>query len=604
MNQHRTSNASLTTLVALVAAVCVAGCDGSNHTAVDNADGLGGYRQQTLTWKACDLSDLPPPMLDMISPDVLQRLQCTDMRVPRNYAQPADGELTIALSRVQARPSTSAATSARKAEPLFFNPGGPGGDGYWFSIYRASDWFTGSTGLMPNSDSAQQKLYAQLEQTFDLIGFAPRGVGKSSPLTCASTHLLEPADHSLAGRNLANIEAQQRNTAALFKACTDNPLTPFINTDATARDMDLMRAVLGSEKLHFIGASYGTWLSMWYAGLFPEKTGRMVLDSSVDFNAPLSTAMVNQGFALTRTFDEVLAPYAARHPQVYGLGSDAQTVKNTIHELPPVIRAATARAMYDALISSSSAPTALRLLLSGKALSQPPFVALWPNGTVGGDFPQMRALIAQHSFSADAPTNAQLRESALDIVSMVEPELQARPVLLRGKDSVYTAVMCNDVPETNTDPQWWADQETRMLRDFPIAGTEDFRACLQWPQPANVRKPSIDSVKHIDFLMLQSQFDGATPAEGAFATFEKLPNAHMVYVKNEMTHGVYPYYDPCVDLLVGHYLLGSSPKERLSTCEGRSIEDKLSLKNTPSNAAQLFEKKSYFTDSQGLERTQ
>ena len=74
------------------------------------------------------------------------------------------------------------------------------------------------------------------------------------------------------------------NTKQFNAACEKNSkkVLPQVRTTDAARDMDLMRQVLGDDKLHYFGISYGTELGGVYAHLFPKHVGRAVFDAVVD----------------------------------------------------------------------------------------------------------------------------------------------------------------------------------------------------------------------------------------------------------------------------------------------------------------------------------
>ena len=63
---------------------------------------------------------------------------------------------------------------------------------------------------------------------------------------------------------------------------SSGPLLEHVSTVEVARDLDVMRQLVGDKKLNYFGASYGTYIGATYAGLFPKKVGRMVLDGAVD----------------------------------------------------------------------------------------------------------------------------------------------------------------------------------------------------------------------------------------------------------------------------------------------------------------------------------
>lgn len=542
--RHHSNFRSLKLLVTAIAVAALNACGGDG--AVPAPDLLERFRQQEVAWKNCD--GLPADW----NAQVVERTQCAALRVPMDYADPAGAEIQIGVMRVKALASET------RAEPLFLNPGGPGGEGYLFGLVFAQ-------ALMDADEWTPANPNYQLQQRFDLIGFDPRGVGTSTALECASDAWLEGVDNSLAGRTPENIAAQTRNTQAIAAACAGNPLTRHIHTDATARDLDLMRQILGGEKLHFYGASYGTWLGLWYAGLFPANVGKMVLDSTADFTASLQDIAVLQGPALARTFKEVLAPYAARHADVFQLGSDVEAIRNWMQQLHPVVRAAAARNIYEEMFSSQSVPAVFDYLLAGNRLSQAPFSELWPQAMGDADFSALKSLVSDEAFSEDEEKDQVLREYAGNILQEIESKRQVRRIDMSEVEPVYTAVVCNDSWARHAGLPWWVDQETAILTDFPIAGTSDLRSCAGWPSPPPIAKPSMAAMQNLDILLLQSEFDGATPAQGALNTFAQLPAAHMVMVKGAMDHGVV-LANACGSRHFAEYLLGRSPPRRLTEC--------------------------------------
>ena len=565
---NRSGNRPVAVFAALLlpVAALLSACDGSDR----REDPLNEFKRQTLAWSDCDADT--KASLDLIYPEAgALRIQCTQMRAPRDYAAPESGEVTVGMLRVKALAGEGAGTGTAP-EPMLFNPGGPGGDGYLLSVIRASQLDEVAQGA-GSGTAATRQMALKLLQSYDLIGFSPRGTGHSTRLKCESAQQLEPVDHSLVGRIPSNIRAELANIEKKAEACASNPLTPFINSDATARDMDLMREVLGGKKLHFYGASYGTWLGLWYASVFPQNVGRMVLDSNMDFTSDFSQAGINSIWSMDRTFKELIAPYAAGHPGVYGLGNDAQAIRDLPGQLPAAIRSATARQMGANMNMSKNAPFVAFALAAGRALSQPPFVDLWPLGVTGGDFAQMDKLIDQHRFADDAEINGEVQWQAKQIMERVVADLQRPTVSFGGYPAVYKAVVCNDMPSASDDPQWWSKRYTELYETYPLADLEGYESCLYWKRPAAVRKPSLSAMKDLDVMLVQSQYDVPTPHENARAVLAQLPKSHMVYVTNEMNHGVFPYSDECVDSNVLAYLLGSSPKDQITTCTGRTIDE-------------------------------
>lgn len=187
-------------------------------------------------------------------------LECAWVTVPLEYAMPTRETIRIRISR-------SPAPAATRIGSLLVNPGGPGASGLSYAGYLASS--------MPRS----------VTDRYDIIGFDPRGVGKSAPVECLNDRALTTyvdldfTPDTKAERS-ALVKAAKRFTAGCE---TRSPtIVGQLNTDATARDMDAIRAALGEQTMNFLGFSYGTSLGARYAHLFPSRVGRMVLDAAVD----------------------------------------------------------------------------------------------------------------------------------------------------------------------------------------------------------------------------------------------------------------------------------------------------------------------------------
>lgn len=230
------------------------------------AEGLTRFYEQSLEWSDCSGAE------------------CATMTVPVDYANPAGPTIDIAVLRVPAKRS-----SARKGS-LVVNPGGPGGSGVDYA--RAADFIVG-----PGVRAA-----------YDIVGFDPRGVGRSAPIDCLTDTQL---DAFLGSDPTPDDAAEQGAFAAgsadFARACgtTAGPLLAHVSTEDAARDLDVLRAVLGEKKLTYLGKSYGTYLGAVYADLFPGQVGRFVLDGVVapDLTSDETNLGQAKGFELaTRTW--------------------------------------------------------------------------------------------------------------------------------------------------------------------------------------------------------------------------------------------------------------------------------------------------------------
>ncbi|MFW5468428.1 alpha/beta fold hydrolase [Knoellia sp. CPCC 206435] len=219
-------------------------------------EGLDAFYEQRLAWEECDGG------------------QCAQLEVPLDYAKPEGDTIEVALLRVPAR------RQSQRLGSLVVNPGGPGGSGVDYA--RAADFIVG----------------AGVRQRYDVVGFDPRGVGRSAPIDCVSdTELDAFLGFDPTPDDAGEEETFAANARSFAEKCGANagPLLGHVSTVDAAKDMDVLRAALGEDTLDYLGKSYGTYLGATYADLFPTLVGRFVLDGVV---APdLTSQEVNLGQA-------------------------------------------------------------------------------------------------------------------------------------------------------------------------------------------------------------------------------------------------------------------------------------------------------------------
>jgi len=213
------------------------------------AEDLLPFYSQELTWTECGVG-----------------FDCTDVTAPLDWEDPGKGEITLSVVRHRAE--------GTPVGSLLTNPGGPGASGVDL-ILNSLDFAVG----------------ADLIENFDVIGFDPRGVGDSTAVTCYDAPQMDDYLYGIpsAARGTAEWEAELLDSHKKFAdACDANSggILPYITTVNAARDMDLIRALLGDKQLNYLGYSYGTFLGATYAKLYPEKAGRLVLDGAIDPAVP------------------------------------------------------------------------------------------------------------------------------------------------------------------------------------------------------------------------------------------------------------------------------------------------------------------------------
>ncbi|MGW1747444.1 alpha/beta fold hydrolase [Streptomyces sp. NPDC002092] len=227
----------------LVAGLPTAASDGTEPD-------LSRFYRQKLTWSGCKGDDMP------------KDLQCAKVTVPLDYASPKSGTLDLALARYRA--------TGRKRGSVLLNFGGPGAGG-------VSQLASGGEDFM------------RLTNGYDVVTFDPRGVGRSSPVSCGDgSEEASAAADGIAESNDPRAVLRQLKEAAAECAKHSGPVLPHIGTVNAARDLDVMRAALGDKKLNYLGFSYGTRLGAVYAAEFPKKVGRLVLDGVDTLTEPMS----------------------------------------------------------------------------------------------------------------------------------------------------------------------------------------------------------------------------------------------------------------------------------------------------------------------------
>lgn len=232
------------------------------------APALAAFYRQRLDWKECG------------------SFSCADLKVPVDYSKPQGASLKIAVLKAPAR------KASQRVGTLVVNPGGPGGSGVDFA------------------KSGPSQFGRELTNRFDIVGFDPRGVGRSDPVRCLSTEKLdELVAYDPDPDTPAEVARMDQLYAGFGQGCLDRSgaIAEHISTREAARDMDILRAALGESKLDYMGSSYGTFLGATYAEEFPKNVGRFVLDGAI--NPSLST--VQATLQQAKGFETALRAYVA-----------------------------------------------------------------------------------------------------------------------------------------------------------------------------------------------------------------------------------------------------------------------------------------------------
>jgi pimeloyl-ACP methyl ester carboxylesterase len=290
--------ASLTFSLAALATAVIPGVSLARSAASQDRPSSG------IQWQEC-----PPDISPVPIPD---GMQCGTVKVPLDYRAPNGRTIEIAVSRL---PSTK---PEKRRGVLFTNPGGPSpGQNY--------PAFLVATGL-PQS----------VRDSYDVIGFDPRGIGRSTPVTCdLTTKQQEWGNLPPYARDAADVAkraAEVKQMAAQCARSESSWMLPHTSTANTARDMDRIRAVLGESKISYAGSSWGTHLGAVFTTLFPDRSDRFVLDSNLGPGGWDYPSDRLYGRGVEDRFPD-FAEYAAANHREYGLGRTPAAVTAKYAEL-------------------------------------------------------------------------------------------------------------------------------------------------------------------------------------------------------------------------------------------------------------------------------
>ncbi|MGW2658425.1 alpha/beta hydrolase [Streptomyces sp. NPDC001478] len=449
-----------------------------------------GARAAALAWTDCATASAPT-------------LQCATVRSPLDHDDPTGRTVTLALTRV---PHTAKTFQG----PLLVNPGGPGGSGRSMAAFVAS--------ALPESVASQ----------YDVIGFDPRGVGRSRPALDCVPKYFDPVRPDPVPQSLTDERVNRDRARDFAAACgTKYPdLLPFMDTVSAAKDLDVIRRATGARQLNYFGYSYGTYLGAVYAKLFPERVRRLVLDSNVDPDGVWYDDNLDQDYAFDARH-KAFAAWVAKHDDAYGLGTDPAGVERAWYR------------MRDAVAKRPAGGTV------GPGELDDTFL---PGGYYNGYWPTLATAFASYVHDKDekALVKAFERFGAVDA----------------GGDNgyaVYTAVQCRDA-QWPRDWNVWRNDTARIHAKAPFMawGNTWYNApCADWPvEPLNPVRVSNRSLPPA--LLFQATDDAATPYAGGVTLHRKLKGSSLVVERGGGNHGITLSGNDCLDRYLTDYLAGGT----------------------------------------------
>jgi len=503
-------------VVCLVAVVLlVAGCTAPKHQTTvptssapssatpqqppTDATGLDRFYDQELTWTSCSEGE------------------CATAQVPLDYADPAGETIDVALARVPA--------TGDRLGSLLLNPGGPGSSGIDFL------------------SAAKTMVSAGVRERYDLVGFDPRGVQRSAPVTCVDG----PAMDALVAQDPdystdAGIQEAIDRFAAFGAECLarTGEVLGHVDTVSAARDMDVLRAALGDDTLTYLGYSYGTQLGATYAALFPDRVGRMVLDGALD--PTLTTDELSEGQA--RGFEGALRAYVTDCQA----GRSCPLTGGVDHGLSQV-RGLLDRARTSPLPTGTDRTLTQSLTFYGIALalySQ----SYWPLLTQA-----LSAAITRN----DGSVLLQLSDAYFD--------RNADGTYASNSTEAFWAIGCLDGRDS-ADADTMRAQAARIEQAAPTVGTffsYGGVVCADWPVPEVGGLDSYSAEGAPPILVVGTTNDPATPYAWAQRLATTLSSGVLLTHEGE-GHTAYGTSNACVADAVDTYLLEGAPPAEGTRC--------------------------------------
>ena len=460
---------------------------------------LAQYQAQELKWRDC-----------------YGNYQCSSLLVPINYSDLSVGAFSLALLRYQAL------DQERRIGSLVVNPGGPGSSGVDYAY------------------NAEYIVSPEILERFDIVGFDPRGVGDSAAIKCLTD---AETDASFAADPKPDDEVEFAlfisDARDYFAKCTENTkhLTDY-TTINSARDLEILRAVLGDEKLNFLGKSYGTYLGTLYAELFPESVGRFVLDGAVDPNSSNREAVLGQAIGFESALTAFISNCLGRSS--CALTGDLENAKTQIIDL-------LAKTAITPLKSKSGREVTEGLVLLGIASALYDSESGWP--------------VLQDAFKEATVGNG---ASFLTLADQYAGR-QENGSYLSNENDALQVIGCLDQNELET-VSVFKKGIAEFSEKAPIFGpylAYAGLACRYLPNLGSVEQIEIKNLETKPILIVGTTRDPATPYKWAQSLANIFSSSVLITLDGD-GHTGHGRGSTCVDSAVDRYLLtGVTPNSEL-----------------------------------------
>ena len=498
---------------------------GASASQTSAPQGLESFYNQDIDWQDCS---------DGTSP-----FQCGTVTVPMDYEHPDGRTITIALKKLPASDSNAEHGS------LFFNPGGPGASG------------------IQTLETLATALPEELRAAYDVVGFDPRGIGQSTPITCWTDEeihqVLADAQNGKLS-DLASIDTASSTYISAQKkidlgatdaaACAQHSEVPalldHVGTRNVVRDLDILRAASKDTTLNYLGTSYGTRIGAIYADLFPGRVGRAVLDGAMDpsqhwaddeaettafkedvLRQYVEHCKAHSGCPLTGSTDEALAQLAAF---VDGLDQDPLTAPDS-----------------NVTVNAFEATTIIRHYAIDK--------------------PDWEALTAMLTPAMNNHDGALMVKAKQSVLALQLPTNIKQAVSRANNLFMAAAVICNDYPDTGSTTSDWDAQSAAEKKSHPFFGgtSNGLEAyCRGWGHRAQTPPQETHAEGSAPILVIGLTKDSRTLYPWAQSLTDQLNNGHLLTVEGygHITFG----RNTCATAAMTDFLVNGTIPAEGSTC--------------------------------------
>lgn len=461
---------------------------------------LQDFYAQSVSWSSCNGG-----------------FQCAEVDVPMNYGDPQQDTIKLAVTRLPA--------TGKRLGAMLVNPGGPGG-----------------SGVNMVKDGAKTYFSAKLRGAYDVVGFDPRGVQRSAGVKClddaqmdaARQEQFDPAQDA----GLARAEAESKRQTELCKK-NSGPVLEYVDTVSSAKDMDILRAVVGDKQLNYMGFSYGTKLGATYAGLFPDRVGKFSLDGALDPSLDIDQVSMGQAVG----FENALRAWAKEC-----LGTTECPVTGTVDEAMAQIR--DLQAVYTATPQQTP---------DGRVVTGTEFTGGLAFGMYSTDLWEPLKGALKQAFAGDASGMLMLADYSADRDS--DGKYQSNTA------GAFTAINCLDYP-MNSDVTHMREQAVALEKASPTFGKLlgfSGLSCKYSSFPATGKPAPISAPGAGPILVVGTTGDPATPYSWAQALAKQLDSGVLVTWKGN-GHTAYGRANECLTSTVDAYFVDGKVPAAGTSC--------------------------------------